>query len=172
MATRFTFDDNRICLSAQGATLRAGFPKEAKNHPVYGVLDDSKLQTLLKKGKVWTGKARQCMQTMQAGRPMASSLLFGLVEEAQSIKLNLSPEVRGFFSNLHPASVHYETGAFDGEIVAMQASTVVPVDCGLQHKVLQAFLKHMRARPRNFVSTPRKQYFWKFGLSVSVSSKS
>lgn len=74
--------------------LRAGFPKEAKTHPVYGVLDDSQLQALLKRGKSWTGKARQCLQTMHSGRPMASSLLVHLLEEARSIKLNLAPEVR------------------------------------------------------------------------------
>lgn len=78
----------------QGATLRAGFPKEAKSHPVYGVLDDSQLQALLRRGKAWAGKARQCMQTMQGGRPMATSLIFGLLDEAKSIKLSLSPEVR------------------------------------------------------------------------------
>lgn len=77
----------------QGATLRAGFPKDAKSHPVYGVLDDSQLQALLKRGKTWTNKARQCLQTMQAGRPMASSLLLNLAEESKAIKLNLSPEV-------------------------------------------------------------------------------
>lgn len=82
--------------------LRAGFPKEAKTHPVYGVLDDSQLQALLKRGKSWTGKSRQCLQTMHAGRPMASSLLLQLLEEAKSINLNLAPEVCCFVT----AAVH------------------------------------------------------------------
>lgn len=78
---------------AQGAALRAGFPKDAKNHRVYGVLDDSELQTLLKRGKAWTSKARQTLQTMHAGRPLPTSFLSDLLEEAVLVKLDLSPEV-------------------------------------------------------------------------------
>lgn len=78
----------------QGATLRAGFPKDAKNHRVYGVLDDSDLQGVLKRGKAWTAKARQSMQSMQAGRPLDTSTPWDLLAEAASMKLDLSPEVR------------------------------------------------------------------------------
>lgn len=83
----------------QGATLRAGFPKDAKNHRVYAFLDESKLQALIKRGKAWTTKAKNCIQTMQAGRPMSAAVLHNLLEEAKTIKLNLFPEVR------HPSSV-------------------------------------------------------------------
>ena len=86
-------------LCVQGAILRAGFPKDAKNHPVYGVLDDSHLQSVIKRGKAWIAKARQCLQTMQAARPVASSSLTNLLEEAKSIQLNLAPEVRSLFTN-------------------------------------------------------------------------
>lgn len=80
----------------QGATLRADFPKDWKSHPVYGVLDDSQLQSIIKRAKAWTGKARQSLQTMQSGRPMAPSLLTKLLEEAKSTNLNLGPEVRPY----------------------------------------------------------------------------
>ncbi|CAM9409435.1 unnamed protein product, partial [Hapterophycus canaliculatus] len=80
-------------LATEGATLRAGFPKDAKHHRVYAFLDESKLQALIKRGKAWTTKAKNCIQTMQAGRPMSAAVLHNLLEEDDSIKLNLSPEV-------------------------------------------------------------------------------
>lgn len=152
--------DNGVYLCPQGATLRAGFPKEAKSHPVYGVLDDSKLQALLKKGKVWTGKARQCLQTMQAGRPMASSLLFGLVEEAQAIKLNLSPEVCALSSTtctLVRRLTKHLRFAVDGDTAVVRALTVISVERGVQHTVLPTSMKHVLSRCRPFVDTPSKQ---------------
>lgn len=82
-----------IC-DVQGASLRVGFPKEAKNHRVYAFLDESTLQALIKRGKTWTTKAKNCIQSMHAGRPMSAALLHNMLEEAKSIKLNLSPEVR------------------------------------------------------------------------------
>eukprot|EP00752_Nemacystus_decipiens_P009884 g8817.t1 len=80
-------------LATEGASLRAGFPKDAKNHRVYAFLDESTLQALIKRGKTWTTKAKNCIQNMQTGRPMAASVLQNLLDEAKSIKLNLSPEV-------------------------------------------------------------------------------
>ncbi len=80
--------------TAQGASLRANFPKDAKNHRVFAFLDESALQALIRRGKTWTTKAKTCIQNMQAGRPMSAALLHNLLEEAKSIKLNLSPEVR------------------------------------------------------------------------------
>ena len=85
----------------QGAILRAGFPKDVMNQPVYGVLDDSHLQSVIKQGKAWIAKSRQCLQTMQAARPVACSSLTNLLEEAKSIQLNLAPEVRSLCTN-HP----------------------------------------------------------------------
>lgn len=86
--------DLRCICEVQGASLRAGFPKDAKNHRVYAFLDESTLQALIKRGKTWTTKAKNCIQSMQAGRPMPAALLHNLLEEAKSIKMNLSPEVR------------------------------------------------------------------------------
>ncbi|CBJ26123.1 conserved unknown protein [Ectocarpus siliculosus] len=80
-------------LATEGATLRAGFPKDAKNHRVYAFLDESKLQALIKRGKAWTTKAKNCIQSMQTGRVMSAAHLLNLLEEAKSIKVNLSPEV-------------------------------------------------------------------------------
>lgn len=88
-----------VC-AVQGASLRAGFPKDAKNHRVYAFLDEGTLQALIKRGKTWSTKAKNCIQNMQAGRPMASSVLHNLLEEAKSIKLNLSPEVRACVHSL------------------------------------------------------------------------
>lgn len=92
---RHQLDNETLVLRiiCKGAALRAGFPKDAKSHPVYGVLDDNQLQALLKRGKAWTSKSWQCLQTMQGGRPMASSLLSNLLDEAKSLKINLFPEV-------------------------------------------------------------------------------
>lgn len=86
-------DAARVC-ALQGASLRAGFPKDAKNHRVYAFLDESTLQALIRRGKAWATKAKNCIQNMQAGGQMATSVLHNLLEEAKSIKLNLSPEVR------------------------------------------------------------------------------
>eukprot|EP00903_Cladosiphon_okamuranus_P013909 g12937.t1 len=80
-------------LATEGASLRAGFPKDAKNHRVYAFLDEGTLQALIRRGKSWTTKAKNCIQTMQAGRQMAASVLHNLLEEAKLIKLNLCPEV-------------------------------------------------------------------------------
>lgn len=85
----------RVC-AVQGASLRAGFPKDAKHHRVYAFLDESTLQALIRRGKAWTTKAKNCIQNMQAGRQMTASALHSLLEEAKSIKLNLTPEVRRF----------------------------------------------------------------------------
>lgn len=92
----FTIVDHftRYACPSQGATLRAGFPKDAKNHRVYAFLDESKLQALIKRGKAWTTKAKNCIQSMQTGRVMSAAHLLNLLEEAKSIKVNLSPEVR------------------------------------------------------------------------------
>lgn len=83
----------RCVCHCQGATLRAGFPKDAKNHRVYAFLDESKLQALIKRGKAWTTKAKNCIQSMQTGRVMSAAHLLNLLEEAKSIKVNLFPEV-------------------------------------------------------------------------------
>lgn len=86
--------DVGVSCVVQGSSLRAGFPKDAKNHRVYAFLDESTLQALIRRGKAWATKAKSCIHNMQAGRQMAASVLHNLLEEAESIKLNLSPEVR------------------------------------------------------------------------------
>ncbi|CAN0569928.1 unnamed protein product, partial [Ectocarpus sp. 12 AP-2014] len=43
--------------------------------------------------KAWTTKAKNCIQSMQTGRVMSAAHLLSLLEEASSIKVNLSPEV-------------------------------------------------------------------------------
>lgn len=78
----------------QGAALRSRFPKDAKNHRVYRVLDDSELQALLKRGEGWTRKAKLCLQSMQAGRGVGTTYLSNLLKEAVAVRLNLAPEVR------------------------------------------------------------------------------
>lgn len=59
--------------------------------------------------------------------------------------------------NLHPAWVHDETGAFDGDTVVMRASTV---ERRLQNNVLEAFLTRMRARCRHVVATSKNNSSW------------
>lgn len=117
----------------QGATLRAGFPKDAKNHRVYAFLDESKLQALIKRGKAWTTKAKNCIQTMQAGRPMSTVILHSLLEEAKSIKLNLFPEVRCVYK----LTAHTKCGGFCCRI-CLAISTVEPLCAfGKQEQVHQ-----------------------------------
>lgn len=57
------------------------------------MLDESDLQAVLKRGKLWTSRARQCIQTIQACRATSCQQLAELLMDASTIKLKLSPEV-------------------------------------------------------------------------------
>ncbi|CAM9625248.1 unnamed protein product, partial [Choristocarpus tenellus] len=113
-------------LAKEGEELRKAFPKDARSHQVFDVLDASALQGLLDAGLAWKDKAKKAIADMQAGRPMGLEEPQVLLMEAASINVNLSPEADAIESSVREVHDWFTTNRTLLRVLGLNSSIEIP----------------------------------------------
>ncbi len=76
-------------LSQEASVLRAMFPANTRSSPIYGLLEDRRLQSLLQKAESWVARAGRLSADLQSGRLVTITRCTELITEADLLPLTI-----------------------------------------------------------------------------------